>query len=90
MGRKGEIMRELPTRYKWVFRQEFYSIHSGGPCKESINGVCPHGMWSNVTLLKISNWFHDNHYGIWYKWANRKYFNRSRRFLLKVFPNLRM
>ena len=80
----------LPTRYWGPFEQKFYSIHSFSNCEEADeNGVCSHGTWHNSLLTIISTYMCKNHYKIWHAWVNRKYFNKTRTFLLKHFPKLR-
>jgi len=80
----------MKSRYWGPFRQEWYSIcsaHMSQPTEGC--DLCATGMWHNVLLTRIGSYFHNNHYKLWFWWANRRYFNKSRRFLEKTFPKLR-
>jgi len=86
--KQGSFYR-LPSRGRGLLRQEFYSIHSGPICDEEIDGVCPHGRWVNVTAQRLSTLLYRASPGVWRWWTNRRWFNPSRRFLLRMLPNMR-
>jgi hypothetical protein len=79
----------LPSRGWWIFRKEFYSLHSFPHCETAVDGVCEHGTWNNVYVTALSHRFFKLSPRLWRIWANRRSFNSTREFLLKTFPNLK-
>lgn len=85
-------MRTLPSRRWGPFRQEWYSICSAGH-DEGPNGNCDRcraGMWHNVVAQRIGHAIYVRWPSVWRWWANRRFFNRTARFLEGHFPNLKM
>lgn len=79
----------LPSRRWGPFRQEFYSIHSGPDCETAVDGVCEHGRWVSVPMQSLSSLLYRVSPRLWRKWRNRRWLNPSRRFLERMFPNIR-
>lgn len=75
-------------RYWGPFKEQWYSICSNHRTDREDCTRCSTGMWENIYLLKIRNYFCKHHYKIWYWWVNRKG-SKSRKFLEKTFPRLR-
>ncbi len=69
---KDEHRRRLPSRGKGLRRKEFYSLHSGPPCTQAVDGVCPHGMWVNVHRQRFSEMIFAIAPKTWQWLVNRK------------------
>lgn len=69
---RGETVSEtkLPSRRWGPFRQEFYSLHSGPPCDQSVDGVCPHGVWLSVLVHRLSSVVYWASPRLWRWWGN--------------------
>jgi hypothetical protein len=48
----------------------WYSLCSAHQTVDKDCPRCNTGMWHNVWKLKISGWFHDHVYWLWYFWVN--------------------
>ena len=83
-----KISHSLPSKGRGFFRKEFYSIHSGGPCKLAVDGVCEHGQWVNVYAQTFSSGLFKLSPRLWRIWANRPMLNSRHQFLVKMFPGL--
>ena len=85
-------MSKSYSRYWGPFRQEWYSICSahqyGSPYSDC--DLCKCGRWVPVVDHMISQYFHNNHYKLWYWYVNHDIFGyQMRRRLKKWFPNLK-
>ena len=77
-------------RYWWIFKQRWYSVCSAHRISEESCLRCRTGQWRSEFALSVSRWVHKRFPNFWMKWVNRRYFNKTKRFLENTFPNLKI
>jgi hypothetical protein len=60
----------LTFRGKGLRKERWYSICSAHGDHDKDCPRCQVGHWHNVFTIKISGWFHDHCYPLWYFWVN--------------------
>lgn len=79
----------MRRRRRWGLKQSFYRLCSKH--RDHVEGcsMCAAGMWHYDFAMKFESWLHDNYYNLWFRWANRRWFNSTVNFLEEQFPNMR-
>lgn len=85
---RGDTVIELPTRGRYLMKEEFYSICSMHRESRSDCDLCQEGTWTNVWTRRVGHLVHDHCYRLWYWWVNRPD-SKSRRNLERIFPGLK-
>lgn len=60
----------MRSRGHLFWKQEWYSICSMHHDYKEDCHICNAGTWENIILIKISGWFHDHFYKLWFWYVN--------------------